>query len=162
MSVTLFGASPGVAWQPVSARLALARRISAITGALPFVVAAAGLALFVTRWAWFAVAGLAVILLLEVALTGRQVSAISYAELPEEIVIRRGRLFRRLVSIPYGRLQYADMGSGPVERRLGLASVTIHTGNPASGGTVPGLPLPEAEALRARLTARGEAQRAGL
>ena len=70
--------------------------------------------------------------------------------------------WRSLVSIPYGRLQYADMGSGPVERRLGLASVTIHTANPASGGTVPGLPLPEAEALRERLTARGEAQRAGL
>ena len=79
-----------------------------------------------------------------------------------DTVIASSRASLRLVSIPYGRLQYADMGSGPVERRLGLASVTIHTANPASGGTVPGLPLPEAEALRERLTARGEAQRAGL
>ena len=43
-----------------------------------------------------------------------------------------------------------------------LASCEIHTASPESGGLLPGLPVAEAEALRSRLAARGEAQRAGL
>jgi membrane protein YdbS with pleckstrin-like domain len=95
-------------------------------------------------------------------LVRRQVSAISWAEQAEELVIRRGRLWRSLVSVPYGRLQLADMESGPVARHFGLASVQIHTASPRSGGSIPGLPVEEAEALRTRLTERGESQRAGL
>jgi hypothetical protein len=95
-------------------------------------------------------------------LVRRQVSAISWAEQPEELVIRKGRLWRSLVSVPYGRLQLADMESGPVARHFGLASVQIHTASPRSGGSIPGLPVEEAEALRTRLTERGESQRAGL
>lgn len=162
MSVSLYGESPGIDWRPVSSQLALARRVSSLLGGLPVLLGAAIAAALWTRWLWLLVAVIAGCLALTLALIGRQVAAISYVELPDEIVIRRGRLFRRLESIPYGRLQYADMQSGPMERRLGLASVTIHTANPESGGTIPGLPLPEAEALRERLTARGEAQRAGL
>jgi membrane protein YdbS with pleckstrin-like domain len=92
----------------------------------------------------------------------RQVSAITWAELDEELVIRRGRLLRSLVSVPYGRLQYVDVQSGPLSRRLGMARVELHTASPESGGSIPGLPIAEAEALRTRLAARGEAQRAGL
>ena len=47
-------------------------------------------------------------------------------------------------------------------RAFGIASCEIHTASPESGGSLPGLPTAEAEALRARLAARGEAQRAGL
>ncbi len=93
---------------------------------------------------------------------GRQVSAISWVELDEEIVIRKGRMLRTLVSVPYGRLQYVDIQSGPLERAFGIASCEIHTASPESGGSLPGLPVAEAEALRSRLAARGEAQRAGL
>ena len=94
--------------------------------------------------------------------TGRQVSAISWVELDEEIVIRKGRMLRTLVSVPYGRLQYVDIQSGPLARANGIASCEIHTASPESGGSLPGLPVAEAEALRSRLAARGEAQRAGL
>lgn len=162
MSVTLYGRSPGVSWQSVSPALARARRIGALAAALPVLAICAVIAVLWTHWAWLAFGVLLVSSVVELLVIGRQVQAISYAELPEEIVIRRGRIFRQLESIPYGRLQYADMQSGPLERRLGLASVTIHTANPASGGSVPGLELAAAEALRERLTARGEAQRAGL
>jgi uncharacterized protein len=64
--------------------------------------------------------------------------------------------------VPYGRLQYVDIQSGPLARALGIASCEIHTASPESGGSLPGLPVAEAEALRSRLAARGEAQRAGL
>lgn len=160
--VALFG-DDGPQWRPVSPRLAAARSVvaSAVCGlALAAVVAlwlvlswqpllfAAGAVVVV--WAWL------------LWLVRRQVSAISWAEQPEELVIRRGRLWRSLVSVPYGRLQLADMESGPVARHFGLASVRIHTASPRSGGSIPGLPVEEAEALRTRLTERGESQRAGL
>ncbi|GAA1774079.1 MAG TPA: PH domain-containing protein [Tetrasphaera sp.] len=162
MTVALYDDNAEVPWRRISPRLASARRIGLLLAYLPFLLATAVLAATVSRWLWGLPGVVAALFLWQFWLIGRQVSAISYAELPEEIVIRRGRLFRRLVSIPYGRLQYADMGSGPLERHFGLASVTIHTASPASGGRVPGLELPAAEALRERLTARGEAQRAGL
>ena len=50
--------------------------------------------------------------------------AITWIELPDEIVIRKGRVFRSLVSIPYGRLQYIDVQSGPLMRSRGIASST--------------------------------------
>ncbi|MEI2777758.1 MAG: PH domain-containing protein [Tetrasphaera sp.] len=149
-------------WRTVSPRLATARRVSATASSVVWLLILGVLAVWVSRWLWVPFTVVALLLVWSWWFIGRQVSAISYAELPEELVIRRGRIFRTLVSIPYGRLQYADMASGPLMRRLGIASVTIHTASPASGGALPGLALPEAEALRERLTALGEAQRAGL
>jgi membrane protein YdbS with pleckstrin-like domain len=92
----------------------------------------------------------------------RQVSAISWIELDEELVIRKGRIFRSLVSVPYGRLQYVDVQSGPLMRAFGLAQIELHTSSPQSGGDLSGLTIAEAEELRTRLAARGESQRAGL
>ena len=95
-------------------------------------------------------------------LVGVQVRAITWAELPEELAIRKGRLWRRLVTIPYGRIQYVDLSAGPIARRLGYARLEVHTASPSTSGVLPGLPTAEAERLRARLSDRGEALRAGL
>ncbi len=161
MTVALYD-SDGLPWRRVSPALATVRRLVAVVLLGALVLLTTALALFVSPWIWI-VAGAVVLVLAWVWwLVGRQVSAFTYAELPEELVIRRGRIFRSLVSIPYGRLQYADMGSGPLSRHFGLASVTVHTASPGGGESVHGLPLAEAEGLRDRLTALGEAQRAGL
>jgi membrane protein YdbS with pleckstrin-like domain len=125
-------------------------------------VASVVVGVVLTPWALLGTAGLVLAGLWAAWVVGRQVSAISWVELEEEIVIRKGRLFRTLVSVPYGRLQYVDIQSGPLARAFGIASCEIHTASPESGGSLPGLPVAEAEALRARLAARGEAQRAGL
>lgn len=149
-------------WQHVSPALAIVRSITLLSVVGAVVAVSAALALGVTGWFW-ALAALAVggggwgLWIIR-----RQVSAITYLELSDELVIRKGRLFRRLVSIPYGRLQYVDVQSGPVSRWLGLAALEIHTASPESGGDIPGVPVAEAEALRERLSARGESQRAGL
>ena len=161
MNIGLYD-SGDIAWRPVSAALARARSLLALLTFGPVLLILVALAVTAARWVWIP-AGIVLVLLGWVLwLVHRQVSAISYAELPEELVIRKGRVWRSLVSIPYGRLQYADMGSAPLARQFGLASVTIHTAAPSSGGTLPGLPLAEAESLRDRLTSIGEAQRAGL
>ncbi len=138
------------------------RLISVGIVVLPVLLATIVAAVFATRWLLVATLVVALVGLWAVWLIGRQVSAISWVELDEEIVIRKGRMLRTLVSVPYGRLQYVDIQSGPLERAFGIASCEIHTASPESGGSLPGLPVAEAEALRSRLAARGEAQRAGL
>ncbi|MGL4178487.1 MAG: PH domain-containing protein [Dermatophilaceae bacterium] len=158
--VTLHGG--GLPWRPVSPALATVRIITlAVTLAVPVLVTVAVGAL-VAPWVFGATGALLLLGGWGCWLVRRQVSAISWVELDEEIVIRRGRLFRTLVSVPYGRLQYVDIQSGPLARAFGIAQCEIHTASPESGGSIPGLPVAEAEALRARLAARGEAQRAGL
>lgn len=149
-------------WRPVSPRLATVRLVG--VGLATAVPALAGLVVgaLLTPWAYLGSVLAVLVGTTTVLLVRRQVAAISWVELEEEIVIRRGRLFRSLVSVPYGRLQYVDLQSGPVARAVGIADLQVHTASPESGGSIPGLPVEEAEALRARLAARGEAQRAGL
>ena len=159
-SVTLRGGD--LPWRPVSPTLVRVRLITLGVVVLPLLVAAVVVAVLLTPWVWFGAGAIVLVGAWAAWLIGRQVSAISWVELEEEIVIRKGRLFRTLVSVPYGRLQYVDIQSGPLMRASGIASCEIHTASPESGGSLPGLPVAEAEALRARLAARGEAQRAGL
>lgn len=149
-------------WRPVSPALRTVRLITLVAWLAPVVLGLAVLALLVSTWFWVGAGVVALLLAWGAWLVVRQVSAISWIELPDEIVIRKGRVFRSLVSIPYGRLQYIDVESGPLMRSRGIASCEFHTASPESGGTLPGLPTAEAEALRGRLAARGEAQRAGL
>ena len=138
------------------------RLITAAAVVLPLLLVTLVVGVFVTRWALLGTLAVLLVGLWAAWLVSRQVSAISWVELDEEIVIRKGRMFRSLVSVPYGRLQYVDIQSGPLARANGIASCEIHTASPESGGSLPGLPVAEAEALRSRLAARGEAQRAGL
>jgi membrane protein YdbS with pleckstrin-like domain len=149
-------------WQPVSPALRTVRLLVLAFVAVPLLLAAVVTAVLVTPWAWLAALGVLLVSAWAAWVLHRQVGAISWVELDEELVIRKGRLFRSLVSVPYGRLQYVDIQSGPLARAFGIASCEIHTASPESGGSLPGLPTAEAEGLRARLAARGEAQRAGL
>lgn len=158
--VTLHGGA--LPWQPVSPGLRTVRLITLSVAAVPLFVAAVVLAVVLSPWAWLGAVAVVVGSAWAAWVVVRQVSAISWVELEEELVIRTGRIWRRLVSIPYGRLQYVDIQSGPLMRWQGIASCEIHTASPESGGTLAGLTLEDAEALRTRLAARGEAQRAGL
>jgi uncharacterized protein len=67
----------------------------------------------------------------------------------EEIDLQRGRLWVERILIPMARVQHVDTGTGPLERRLGLASVRVHT---ASGGfEIPALDVARAAELRTRI-----------
>jgi membrane protein YdbS with pleckstrin-like domain len=92
----------------------------------------------------------------------RQVRAIGYAERDEDLLIRGGIFFQRTMAVPYGRMQYVDIGVGPVERGLGLCTLKLHTASPGTNATIPGLPAEEGARLREQLAARGEARLAGL
>ncbi|MFF4420624.1 PH domain-containing protein [Streptomyces sp. NPDC001549] len=93
---------------------------------------------------------------------GRNWRSWRYAERADDLLISRGVLWREETVVPYGRMQLVEVTSGPLERRFGLASVQLHTAAAASDAKIPGLVPAEAERLRDRLTALGEARSAGL
>jgi hypothetical protein len=95
-------------------------------------------------------------------LAGRRVRAWGFAERDEDLLVRRGVMFRRMSVIPYGRMQYVEVAAGPFERAFGLATVQMHTAAAASDARVPGLPAAEAGRLRDQLTSLGESQATGL
>jgi membrane protein YdbS with pleckstrin-like domain len=85
-----------------------------------------------------------------------------YAERDEDLLVQRGLMVRKLSVVPYGRMQFVDVTAGPIDRLFGLATVQLHTAAAATDARVPGLARPEAERLRDRLAALGEARAAGL
>jgi membrane protein YdbS with pleckstrin-like domain len=93
---------------------------------------------------------------------GRRVAAWGYAEREDDLIVRRGLLFRRVSVVPYGRMQFVDVTAGPFERAYGLATVQLHTAAAATDARIPGLPAEEAARLRDRLSALGESRAAGL
>ncbi len=46
---------------------------------------------------------------------------------PEGLEIRRGVVWRHVITVPSSRIQHTDVGQGPIERRFGLATLTVHT-----------------------------------
>jgi hypothetical protein len=155
---------PGEAWNPVSPRLATARRITMVLvmvlvlagivllglapDARPASVILAGVWLGAVIWRWW--------------LIGRRVRSFGYAEREDDLLVTSGIMFRRLVVVPYGRMQLVDITAGPLDRRLGVATVQLHTAAASTNATIPGLPPAEASGLRDRLAARGEQRSAGL
>lgn len=153
-----------VSWTPVSPKLASVRRLNAaitfgvfglvalvvlgltlgwVYGVLALVVCAAGFG-----WSW--------------VLIGRNQRSWKYAEREDELLVSHGILFRELVVVPYGRMQFVDVTAGPLERAFGIATVELHTATPATDAKIPGLHPDEAGRLRDRLSALGQAQAWGL
>lgn len=114
----------------------------------PAWAAVGGLWLVVAAWGW--------------VMLGRNWRSWRYAERSDDLLISRGVLWREQTVVPYGRMQLVEVTSGPLERRFGLASVQLHTAAAATDAKIPGLVPAEAERLRDRLTALGEARSAGL
>lgn len=151
-------------WHAPSPRLRVLRRCEVATTTLGLLIVAVGIAIAVGA----TVAALAVAVALTVAgsiadvLAGRRVRAWGYAERSEDLLIRRGVMFRRMSVIPYGRMQYVEVTAGPFERAFGLATVQMHTAAAASDARIPGLAGVEAARLRDQLTSLGEAHAMGL
>jgi uncharacterized protein len=157
-------APPGVSWVRLSPRLRALRRalLVAWLGVLT-VVAAVLLAVLVATWlaAVAAAAGLVAGVWAWIVI-GRAWRAWGYAERDDDLVVTHGVLVRRLTVVPYGRLQFADVTAGPLDRRVGIATVQLHTASAATDAAIPGLTPPEAARLRDRLSAVGQARSAGL
>ena len=157
---------PELSWRPVSRRLALEWRLPAIVfGVVGIAAVLVGvLALPSPGNTVLAVVG-AVLLAAALAawvVIGRFVSTWRYAERDQDLLVTRGRIFRRLTVIPYGRMQVIEVSANPISTWLDIATVTLVTASASTDARIPGLPTAEAHALRDRLAARGEAMTAGL
>lgn len=72
----------------------------------------------------------------------------SYRLGEEAIELDHGVAFRTHSVVPYFRVQHVDTEQGPIDRRLGLTSLKIHTASAASDAVLPG--LADADATRVR------------
>jgi membrane protein YdbS with pleckstrin-like domain len=153
---------PETDWQRVSTKYIPVDMISTlIFGAI---VTAVGFVPFWLGWeqGWFIGAGLGAVFLITLAVTPRRVRAIGYLLRDDDLLFRRGIMFQRFVSVPYGRMQLVDINRGPLTRAFGLAELKFVTAAASSGVVIPGLPLETAEQLRDHLVAVAETRRAGL
>lgn len=157
-------APPGVAWAPVQPALARMRRLVVTVGlvVLALVLVVGGYVLTRSGLVFLVLVLLAAVGVWAWWLIGRNVRNWGYAEREEDLWITRGAIMRRLVVVPYGRMQLVDVTVGPIERAFGLAAVQLHTASPATDARIPGLAPEEAARLRDRLTELGEAGQAGL
>ena len=152
----------GIAWTPIARELASVRRVLLLVVMLvvAVVIVVLGVVLDPVLFAVLLIpAGTAVF---GWAMIGRQVSAYGYAERSEDLLIRKGLMFREMVVVPYGRMQFVDVQAGPLERLFHIARVELHTASAGSDAKIPGVRAEEAARLRDRLASRGQARLAGL
>jgi membrane protein YdbS with pleckstrin-like domain len=93
---------------------------------------------------------------------GRNFASWGYAERGADLLVTHGVLMRRLVVVPYGRMQLVDVTAGPIERKFGISTLRLHTASAGTDARIHGLSAAEATRLRDRLAALGESQSAGL
>jgi uncharacterized protein len=153
----------GIRWTPVSGRLAAVRRLTLGLFGAVLAIAVAVLAVITgASWAWAVLLVPLLVVAIGWVMIGRQVRAWGYAERADDLLIRHGLLFRELVVVPYGRMQFVDVQAGPLERAFDVAQVQLHTASAGSDARIPGLAATEAARLRDRLASRGQSRLAGL
>ena len=90
-----------------------------------------------------------------ILLPQRRYRAWGYREEEDELHIAHGLLVRVSTVVPFGRVQHIDITHGPIERRLGLATLVLHTaGTRSAAVSLPGLLEPDAEQMRDRIRAK--------
>ena len=164
--------APEPQWVPAASRYLTVRYIHTLSAlALPIL---AGVALYCAG-AFFGgpevlrIVGLAVAAVFGlwglwwILTTPRRTRALGYALESNHLMARRGIVFRSMSSMPYGRIQYVDVDSGPLERMCGVARLTVRTAGTTTGTMVLfGIPLNVAEELRADLVRRADERMAAL
>ncbi|MFC9971414.1 PH domain-containing protein [Spirillospora sp. NPDC127200] len=158
--------APGgdMAWARISPRYVWQRRIKAV---LWSVVAAVGGGLLMWTGGGTLSAALWVAAMLVVAVLAWIVARLEqrshgYAERADDFIVTYGVFVKRLIVVPYGRMQFVDVTAGLLERWMGIATVRLHTAAAATDARVPGLPAADAALLRDRLAQKGEERSMGL
>ncbi|EPR75170.1 transmembrane protein [Leifsonia rubra CMS 76R] len=154
---------PDTEWRSVSSKYAVVEVVGLIIwGAILTGTASIPTVLSGIEWLAVIPISLGIIFLLNIVLTPRRVRAIGYMMRDDDLVFRRGLMFRRVVAVPYGRMQLVDINRGPLDRAVGLSELKFVTAAASTGVVIPGLSEQDAEELRDTLVALAESRRAGL
>lgn len=84
-----------------------------------------------------------------------EVRHLGYQVREHDISFRHGVLSQHVETLPYIRVQHVRMNRGPIERRFGLAHLSVHSAGPDLN--IPGLKGEEAERLRLFIVERAGA-----
>lgn len=157
-------APPQYDWKRLAPPYRTLRRLTTGIAAVVFLVPAVIFGIVTQLW-WVSAIAIAVGLAFTVPrwlLIERHYRSWGYVERDDDLYITHGVMFRTLVAVPYGRMQLVEVESGPLERALGLAHVTLVTASASTNATIPGLVPAEAARLRDSLTELGESHASGL
>ena len=147
---------------PVSPRLVTSRYIHHLSWMFLLAAAAAAAGFWWTPWFYWA-AGIFVALFFWLLwLIPAQVRNMGWLETDNELVLSKGKMFHTITVIPYGRIQFVDVESGPISRSLGLKELKVHTASSSSDSDLPGLLAEDADALRDRLAVKARERMSGL
>lgn len=150
------------AMNPVSRKLIVARYIAQIMWAL--VIAGGFLAaqfFLGGRW-WIGAAVTGVWFVFQAIMIPLRVRNLGWLETDDELLISKGKMFQTFTVVPYGRIQFVDVTTGPFTRPLGLKAVALHTASASTDAKIPGLEAADADALRERLAVNARERMSGL
>lgn len=78
-----------------------------------------------------------------------------YAVREKDVIYRSGLIWRKVIVIPYSRIQHGELSEGLMERQLKLRKLRLYTaGGSSSDLTIPGLMGDNAERLRDHIMKR--------
>lgn len=90
-----------------------------------------------------------------IPLAVRRAKTAGFALREHDLAFRRGVFFRKVIILPFNRVQHAHLSSGPLQRRFGLASLKLYTAGAAGIDLqIDGLTAETAATLREHVTDR--------
>ncbi|MFN3619661.1 PH domain-containing protein [Sphingorhabdus sp.] len=140
---------------PLDPAFVTTTRIATALGLLPFVIGAGVLEVAeLLPPGSFVVPVLLLYVFVAFTVPARKYRHWGYHMGADRIRIVRGYMFYRDTIVPFGRIQHIDVDQGPIDRRYGLATLTVHTaGNHNSTVALPGLAHADALAMREAIRA---------
>ncbi|QJC50468.1 PH domain-containing protein [Paenibacillus albicereus] len=142
--------------QALDPRVIRARRLEGAITSGVYAAIVLALALLSARfgWPWWIAAGAGALGLAGAALELLWLPRLlhrswGYLVREHEIELAHGIFIRKRTLIPVVRIQHIDTKQGPIQKRCGIATLTMATA--AGSHAIPGLPQEQAEAMRSRL-----------
>lgn len=154
------------AWRPLHPSVVTVWRVAAlangaILGAVVFgvlsIVADRAADGWLARLGWCLAGGLVLGTITGLVAVPMRYRAWRYRFGEHALELQRGVWWRTLAALPYQRIQQVEVEHGPLQRHLGMVSLSLRTASAISLGTIPGIDEAEAGDVRRVLL-----QRAGL
>lgn len=147
---------------PVSRKLIVARYMSQTLWALAISGSFIAAQFALGGWWWIGAAITGVWFVFQAVMIPLRVRNLGWQETDNELLISKGKINQTFTVVPYGRIQFVDVTTGPFTRQLGLKSVSLHTASASTDAKIPGLEAEVADALRERLAVNARERMSGL